>query len=142
MRRIATAESNNNRRFLDRARELDSRLHDLVATSCGNVFLANELDRLKTLFRAFRDVSYEHNEARNDHWRLAEEAKEHLAVVEALLKVDRKESVRAMAKHIWSGVKYWSRALPDDRGNQPFGTGRRTRSKAIRPEQTTPTAGT
>ena len=142
MQNIATVKSQNSRRFFDTARKLDSRLHDLVATSCGNVFLANELDRLKTLFRAYRDVSYEHNEARNDHWRLAEEATEHLAIVEALLKSDRKEAVRAMAKHIWSGVKYWSRALPDDRQNQPSGNGRQATAKSIRSERSTPSTGT
>ena len=31
------------------------RLHDQIAASCGNAFLAHELSRLKTLFRAFRD---------------------------------------------------------------------------------------
>jgi len=45
--------------------------------------------------------------------RLAEEATEHLAVVDALLRGDRKEASRAMAHHIRSGVRYWSRALPE-----------------------------
>ncbi len=58
-------------RFIELARALDSRLHDLIAESCGNVFLAKELSRLKTLFRAFRDVSWQHDEARNDFRRLA-----------------------------------------------------------------------
>ena len=40
------------------ARALDTRLHDLIAESCGNGFLAHELGRLKTLFRAFRDVAW------------------------------------------------------------------------------------
>ena len=67
---------------------MDSRLHDLIADSCGNAFLAKEIGRLKTLFRAFRDVAWEHDEARNDFHRLAEEAHEHLAIVEALLAGD------------------------------------------------------
>ena len=41
-----------------------------------------------------------------------EEAREHLAVVEALLAGDRDEGAKAMARHIKQGVKYWSRALP------------------------------
>jgi DNA-binding GntR family transcriptional regulator len=65
------------------------------------------------LFRAFRDVSYVRHEARNDVRRLAEEAHEHLAIVEALLAGDPRGAARAMARHIQSGVKYWSRALPD-----------------------------
>ena len=46
---------------------MDSRLHDLIADSCGNAFLAKEIGRLKILFRVFRDVAWEHDEARNDY---------------------------------------------------------------------------
>src|SRR5262249_6988188 len=38
-------------RFIARARVVDTRLHDFIAPWCGNAFLANELTRLKTLFR-------------------------------------------------------------------------------------------
>jgi DNA-binding GntR family transcriptional regulator len=100
-------------RFIERARVVDSRLHDLVASSCGNAFLAAELGRLKILFRGFRDVSYTRHQERNDLRRLSEEAREHLAIVEALLAGNRLEAARAMARHIRSGVKYWSRSLPD-----------------------------
>src|SRR5262249_41907929 len=79
---------------------------------CGNAFLAHEIGRLKTLFRAFRDVAWERDEARNDYRRLAQEAGEHLAIVEALRAGDPREAKRAMARHIRSGIKYWSRALP------------------------------
>lgn len=98
--------------FIAEARAVDSRLHDLIAESCGNAFLAKELSRLKILFRAFRDVSWEHDEARNDYHRLAEEAHEHLAIVEALLAGDARGASRAMARHIRSGARYWSRAMP------------------------------
>jgi DNA-binding GntR family transcriptional regulator len=100
-------------RFIERARVVDSRLHDLVASSCGNAFLAAELGRLKILFRGFRDVSYTRHQERNDLRRLSEEGREHLAIVEALLAGNRLEASRAMARHIRSGVKYWSRSLPD-----------------------------
>jgi DNA-binding GntR family transcriptional regulator len=103
--------------FIEQARALDSRLHDLVAESCGNAFLAKELNRLKILFRAFRDVAWEHDEARNDYHRLAEEAREHLAIVEALLAGDPRAASRAMARHIRSGRKYWSRAVPTESTN-------------------------
>jgi DNA-binding GntR family transcriptional regulator len=99
-------------RFIGTARAVDSRLHDLIASSCGNAFLAAELSRLKILFRGFRDVSYTRHEELQDLRRLAEEAREHLAVVEALLAGDGREAARAMSRHIKSGVKYWSRALP------------------------------
>lgn len=99
--------------FVDRARDFDSQLHDLISESCGNRFLANEIGRLKLLFRAFRDASWEQRVAHNDFYRFEEEAEEHLAIVESLIAGDGKESARAMARHIRAGVKYWSRGLPD-----------------------------
>ena len=98
-------------RFVERARASDNRLHDLIAASCGNAFLAAELARLKLLFRAFRDVAWEHEEARSDRSRVAEEAHEHLAIVEALLAGRPGEAVRAMERHINAGARYWSRAV-------------------------------
>jgi DNA-binding GntR family transcriptional regulator len=99
-------------RFIEQARGLDSRLHDLVAMSCGNDFLAAELHRLKLLFRAFRDVSWAYDRSRNDYRRLAGECREHLEIVEALLADKPREAARAMSRHIRSGVKYWSRSIP------------------------------
>lgn len=99
--------------FILRARVLDSRLHDLIADSCGNAHLTNELARLKTLFRAFRDVAWEHDRAMNDFHRIAEEGDEHLAIVEALVTGDGKAAARAMASHIRSGIRYWSRSMPN-----------------------------
>jgi DNA-binding GntR family transcriptional regulator len=96
----------------DEARAVDTRLHDLIASNCGNAFLAKELGRLTMLFRAFRDVSYKHHEAHNDYGRIAEEAGEHLAIVQALRAGDRRAAMRAMARHIKSGVTYWTRSLP------------------------------
>jgi DNA-binding GntR family transcriptional regulator len=113
LRRLRTAAARPGPRFIEEARAVDSRLHDLIAESCGNAFLAQEISRLKMLFRAFRDVAWEHDEARNDFHRLAEEAHEHLAIVEALLAGTPKEAARAMARHIRSGARYWSRALPN-----------------------------
>ena len=100
-------------RFIEQSRSADSRLHDLVANSCGNRFLAGELNRLKTLFRAFRDVSYTEHRARNDFRRLADEAREHLAIVQALQAGRRREAVRAMSRHLRGGVAYWARVLPE-----------------------------
>jgi DNA-binding GntR family transcriptional regulator len=101
-----------NVKFIERARRLDSRLHDLIAESCGNRFLARELGRLKLLFRAIRDVAWEREKANADCRRCADEAGEHLAIVEALLANDPRAASRAMSRHIHSGLKYWSGALP------------------------------
>ena len=92
---------------------MDSRLHDAIARSCGNTLLAKEIGRLTILFRAFRDVAWECEAARCDYRRLAAEAHEHLAIVEALMAGDRRAASRAMARHIHSGMKYWCRALPE-----------------------------
>ena len=123
LRRMIARRPRAGMRFIAEARAVDSRLHDLIAESCGNVFLAQEIARLKTLFRAFRDVAWECSEARNDFHRLAEEAREHLAIVEALLAGSVREASKAMARHIRSGARYWSRALPAAfNGNNHKGT--------------------
>jgi DNA-binding GntR family transcriptional regulator len=112
LKRLTAVKAPSGPSFIAEARALDSRLHDLIADSCGNSFLAKELGRLKALFRAFRDVSWAHDQAHNDFHRLAEEGHEHLAIVEALVANDPRAAARAMARHIRSGFKYWSRALP------------------------------
>jgi DNA-binding GntR family transcriptional regulator len=111
--------------FIEEARAVDSRLHDAIARSCGNVLLAKEIGRLTILFRAFRDLAWECEVARCDYHRLAVEAHEHLAIVTALLAGDRREAGRAMARHIRSGMKYWCRALPE---NPDAATARQTQS--------------
>ncbi|MBI4604297.1 MAG: GntR family transcriptional regulator [Planctomycetes bacterium] len=98
-------------RVVEKARSLDSRLHDLIAGSCGNAFLASELERLKILFRAFRDAAWEHDGALNGFARVAEEAREHLAIVDALSEGDRRQASRVMSRHILAGARYWSRVL-------------------------------
>jgi DNA-binding GntR family transcriptional regulator len=74
---------------------------------------------LKILFRAFRDASWEHDQARNEYGRLVQEAHEHLAIVEALRAGNRREAVLAMSRHIMSGSTYWTRALPGSAEPEP-----------------------
>jgi DNA-binding GntR family transcriptional regulator len=121
IRTLMAVPSPSESAFIQEARVLDSRLHDVIADSCGNAYLANELSRLKTLFRAFRDVAWEHDQARNDYHRIAEEGHEHLAIVESLVGGDGKAAARAMAEHIRSGIRYWSRTMPVD-SNGKIGT--------------------
>ena len=90
-----------------RARELDNRLHDLVRESCGNAFLAAELERMRTLFRTFRDVTWDLELARRDFHRIAVECREHLAITDALVEGNAKAAVGAMAAHMRSGLTYW-----------------------------------
>jgi DNA-binding GntR family transcriptional regulator len=98
---------------VEKARRLDSRLHDLIAASCGNQFLAHELGRLKILFRVFRDVAYQHDTTRIASGRFVAEAREHLAIIEALRAGDRKAAVAAMSRHILTSVEHWGRLLED-----------------------------
>lgn len=97
---------------IDQARRLDSRLHDLIAESCGNRFLSRELGRLKLLVRSFRDVAWYRRSTDSDPDRFSKEAREHLAIVEALRDGDPGTAARAMSRHIRSGARYWSRGLP------------------------------
>lgn len=99
------------RKAIDRARGLDSRLHDLIAESCGNRFLIEELARLKILFRGFRDLAWQRPAASRNLQRYVEEAQEHLAIVRALLANDARAASKAMSLHIRSGARYWSRGL-------------------------------
>lgn len=113
LRRLKANKQRFQMRTVEKARATDSRLHDLIAASCGNTFLANELARLTILFRAFRDLAWEHDTSRNDFRRLTEEFDEHLAIIEALIAGDPRRAARAMSHHIRSGGRYWSRVLPD-----------------------------
>jgi len=101
----------SDRQIIPLARETDSRLHDTIAQASGNAFLAKEIARLKAVFRAFRDVAWEQEEARNDLGRVTVEADEHLAVIEALLIEDSTAAAEAMAAHIRSGEYYWGRVI-------------------------------
>lgn len=118
IRRLAASPADSN--AVTRAQELDNALHDLIRESCGNAFLAAELTRLKTLFRTFRDVTWDIELARSDFHRIAVEATEHLAITEALQVGDARAAQRAMARHIRSGITYWTQVtanltnLPDD----------------------------
>jgi hypothetical protein len=90
-----------------RARAIDNRLHDLIASSCGNPFLRDELDRLKLLYRFFRDVAFEQDGPFNNYFRKDKEAREHLAIVEALQAGDTRLASRAMSRHILSALRYF-----------------------------------
>lgn len=132
LRRMIARGPRSGTRFIEEARTVDSRLHDLISESCGNAYLAQEITRLKTLFRAFRDVSWQHDQAHNDFHRLAEEGHEHLAIVEALLAGDAKAASKAMAHHIRSGARYWSRALPNGTSHKDTKDTRDAKTKIVK----------
>ncbi len=109
--RLAETPPRSRAKAVERARRLDSDLHDLIAVRSGNALLARELNRLKLLFRAFRDVAWEYHGHLHDYHRVVEEAHEHHAIVEALRSLDRNAASQAMSLHVRSGMKYWSRAV-------------------------------
>jgi DNA-binding GntR family transcriptional regulator len=111
LRHLQSLAHDRTAKFSEQARAADSRLHDLVMTSSGNHYLASDLNRLKLLYRAFRDLNYTQDEVRNDRRRLLEEAGEHLAIVDALVAGDRAAAVKAMSKHVRTGAKYWCQAI-------------------------------
>jgi DNA-binding GntR family transcriptional regulator len=59
LKKLAARNGPTGLKQVAKAQELDSRLHDLIADASGNQFLKQELNRLKLLFRAFRDVAWE-----------------------------------------------------------------------------------
>lgn len=93
------------------AKDLDSHLHDAIAAACGNRLLAREIERLKLLFRAYRDASWGTVAARNEFHRLEAEAAEHLILLGHLHAEDALAAADAMATHITSGENYWTAAV-------------------------------
>ncbi len=77
-------------------REVDTRLHRLIRSSCGNVRLAFEISRYLTLFRTLRDVSHE-----RDVWTSTSDMPEqHLAIARALHRSDAEGAALAMDRHL------------------------------------------
>jgi DNA-binding GntR family transcriptional regulator len=104
-RRLIGADADDRDRLSADAHVLDNRLHDLIAENCGNALLLDELNRLKLLSRAFRDYAYEQGGPLGTSLLKEVEAREHLTIVEALIARDRKAAVRAMSRHIVSGIR-------------------------------------
>ncbi|TWU05571.1 putative HTH-type transcriptional regulator YdfH [Stieleria varia] len=98
-------------RGINKARTLDTQLHDAIRQNCANAFLIRELERLGHLFRSFRDASWNDASSRNDSDRLAEEAAEHLLIVQSLRRKDSKAAVRHLSRHIAASSRYWSRVV-------------------------------
>lgn len=91
-------------------RRLDSELHELIASSCGNERLADEIGRYRVLFRTLRDARHQHRQAKSDYSRMDENA-EHLAILETLLADDAAQAAAAMARHIDASAEALGREL-------------------------------
>jgi DNA-binding GntR family transcriptional regulator len=84
------------------ARAADTRLHGLIAESCGSVRLAVEIRRYLILFRALRDVCHLRDAGTN--YSRADDVPEHLAIVRPLLDSDPERAAQAMDRHIRSAT--------------------------------------
>ncbi len=84
------------------ARDLDTRLHGLIADCCGSRRLGAEVGRYLTLFRALRDVSHQRDAWTN--YSRSNDVPEHLAIVEALVASDAEGAAQAMDRHIRSAA--------------------------------------
>ncbi len=82
------------------AREVDTRLHGLIADCCGSRRLAAEIGRYSVLFRTLRDVSHQRDALTN--FSRSNDVPEHLAIVSALMASDAAGAANAMDRHIRS----------------------------------------
>jgi DNA-binding GntR family transcriptional regulator len=85
------------------ARTSDTRLHGIIAESCGSSRLTAEINRYLTLFRALRDVSHIRDAATN--YSRSDDASEHLEILHKLRARDAEAAARAMDHHIRSATK-------------------------------------
>jgi DNA-binding GntR family transcriptional regulator len=84
-------------------RDLDTRLHGLIARSCGSDRLGAEINRYLDLFRTLRDVSHHRDSGTN--YSRSNDLPEHLEIVRALHAGDADEAARAMDRHIRSAAR-------------------------------------
>lgn len=83
----------------------DDGFHSLIATSCGNQRLKEEIFRYRSLLTCIRRAVADH------HYPFALALTEHLVVIEALLRRQPEEAAAAMTRHILSAAKVDSRLL-------------------------------
>lgn len=82
------------------SRAADSRLHLLIAESCGNPRLAQEIRRYLSLFRSVRNISRVRDSWNN--YRRSNDVPDHLKIVQALCQDSPERAAGAMDRHIRS----------------------------------------
>lgn len=85
------------------ARLCDTRLHGLIADSCGSARLTAEISRYLTLFRTLRDVS--HSRDAETNYSRSDDIPQHLAILAPLRKGDGEGAAHAMDAHIRSSTR-------------------------------------
>jgi DNA-binding GntR family transcriptional regulator len=84
------------------ARAVDTKLHGLIADSCGSRRLAAEVGRYLLLFRALRDVSHQRDAWTN--FSRSNDVPELLAIVVPLQECDAEAAAQAMERHVRSAA--------------------------------------
>ncbi len=86
----------------------DDNLHTLIASSCGNQRLREEIFRYRSLLTSIRRAVADH------HFPFDLALPEHLEIIEALLARESDEAAKAMTRHILSSAKICSDLLFPD----------------------------
>ncbi len=97
------AQGGGGKSWLRSEMAVDREVHSLIAASCGNTRLAEEIRRYETLFQALRDV------VGDDRRATRQSVAEHLAILDALAAGDA--SAEAMGRHIDRALQSAERAL-------------------------------
>jgi DNA-binding GntR family transcriptional regulator len=84
-------------------RLLDTRIHGLIADSCGSARLTAEINRYLTLFRILRDVSHLRDAATN--YSRSDDIPQHLDILKHLATNTPKSAAEAMDRHIHSSTQ-------------------------------------
>jgi DNA-binding GntR family transcriptional regulator len=92
MRELAHAR--HDRHWAEKEMAADRQMHSLLASSCGNERLAQEIHRYDTLVQGLRDAIGEDRRAQE------RALDDHVAIIEALLADDADAAYEAMARHI------------------------------------------
>ena len=91
----------------------DDRLHSLIADSCGNQRLKEEIFRYRSLLTCIRRAVADH------HYPFTLALPEHLAIIEALLRRHAEQAAKEMTRHILSSAKICSEVLfPETKENK------------------------
>lgn len=91
----------------------DESLHALIAVSCGNQRLKEEISRYRSLLACIRRAVADH------HYPFQVALPEHLAIIESLLRGQPEAAAKAMTDHILSSAKVCSEVLFPDKKVRP-----------------------
>lgn len=83
----------------EQTRQLDTRLHELIADRCASDRLSEEIRRYTILYRTLRDARHRARTAHANYSEM-EENSEHLAIVLELARGDADAAAAAMSRHI------------------------------------------